>query len=184
MHGTPNGARKDYNGRMRRISRLHLTGLAICLGALAFGYLYLEQTLGLEPCPLCVLDRIVLLALAAIFALAHFQRPSAGERIGYDIGALIVSLGGIGIAARHVQLQSRPPDSLSDCGAGFWHMLDQIGIEGAVADALRGGGDCGSVQWTFLGLSIPTLTLGVFVVLSLLSLTDLIDAIRNRHRES
>ena len=168
---------------MRRTPNLHLVGLVICLAALAFGYLYLELTLGLEPCPLCILDRIVFIALAVIFALAFFQRPNAGERIGYDIGAMVMSLGGLVIAGRHVYLQNRPADTLGDCGAGFWHMLDRVGIEGAVASALQGRGDCSDIQWTFLGLSIPTLTLGLFVVLFMLSLTDLIDAIRKRHRE-
>lgn len=169
---------------MSRIPSLHLVGLAICLAALAFGYFYLEQTLGLEPCPLCILDRIIFAALAVIFALAYFQRPNTGERIGYDIGALIISLGGVAIAARHVYLQNRPADTLGDCGAGFWYLLDRVGLEGAISSALQGGGDCGSIQWTFLGLSIPTLTLGLFVVLFLLSLTDMIDAIRKRHTES
>ena len=168
---------------MSRIPNLHLVGLVICLAALAFGYLYLERTLGLEPCPLCILDRIIFIALAVIFALAYFQRPNSVERIGYNVGALIISLGGIGIAARHVYLQNRPADTLGDCGAGFWHLLDRVGLEGAVASALQGSGDCGAIQWTLLGLSIPTLTLGLFVVLFLLSLTDMIDAIRNRHKE-
>ena len=168
---------------MPRLPNLHLLGLVICLAALAFGYLYLERTLGLEPCPLCILDRIIFIALAVVFALAYFQRPNAGERIGYDVGALIISLGGVGIAARHVYLQNRPADTLGDCGAGFWHMLDRFGLEGAVSSALQGSGDCGSIQWTFLGLSIPALTLGLFVVLFLLSLTDMIVAIRNRHKE-
>ena len=168
---------------MSRIPNLHLVGLVICVAALAFGYLYLERTLGLEPCPLCILDRFIFIALAIIFALAYFQRPGARDRIGYDIGALVMSLGGTAIAGRHVYLQNHPPDTLGDCGAGFWHMLDQIGLEGAVASALQGGGDCGTIQWTFLGLSIPALTLGLFVVLFLLSLVDMIDAIRKRHLE-
>ena len=168
---------------MRRIPDLHLAGLSICLAALAFGYFYLERALGLEPCPLCILDRIVFIALAIIFALAYFQRPNTGDRIGYDIGALVMSLGGIGIAGRHLYLQNRPAETLGDCGAGFWHLLDRVGLEGAVASAFQGGGDCGSIQWTFLGLSIPALTLGLFVVLFLLPLADMIEAIRNRHKQ-
>ena len=168
---------------MRRIPSLHFIGLAICLAALAFGYFYLERTLGLEPCPLCILDRLIFIALAIIFALAYFQRPNARDRIGYDIGAITVSLGGLAVAGRHVHLQNQPPDGLGDCGAGFWYILDQIGIEGAISSALQGSGDCGSIQWTFLGLSIPTLTLGLFVILFLLSLIDMIDAIRKRRTE-
>ena len=159
---------------------LHLYGLGVCLAALGFGYLYLERILGLEPCPLCILDRIILWTLAAVFALAHFQRPDRRERIGYDIGAALIAAIGLGVAGRHVYLQTLPPGSLSECGAGFWYLADSVGMEAAVAAALRGTGDCGEVQWTFLGLSIPTLTLGVFMVLFALALIDLIRAVRSR----
>ena len=161
---------------MTRLPPLHLTGLLLCLGSLAFAYFYLERTLGLDPCPLCILDRILLGALAGIFALAWLQRPTRRDRIGYDIGALVFAAGGLGVAGRHVYLQHMPPDTLGDCGAGFWYLMEQIGIEGAVASALRGDGDCGDIQWTFLGLSIPTLTLILFGVLFLMALFDMIEA--------
>ena len=157
----------------------HLAALALCLLSLAFAYLYLERSIGLEPCPLCILDRIVFIALAVIFALAYFQRPGKRDRIGYDIGALAVTGAGLGIAGRHVYLQTQPADALGDCGAGFWYLLDQIGMEGAVASALRGTGDCGEIQWTLFGLSIPMLTLTMFGVIFLLSLTDLVCACRS-----
>ncbi len=149
-------------------------GLLLCLGALAFAYFYLERTLGLEPCPLCVLDRILLGTLAGIFALAWLQQPNRRDRIGYDIGALVFSAGGLAVAGRHVYLQHVPPDTLGDCGAGFWHLMEEIGIEGAVASALRGGGDCGAIQWTLFGLSIPTLTLILFGMLFLMALIDMV----------
>lgn len=159
---------------------LHLYGLGACLAALGFGYLYLERVLGLEPCPLCILDRIVLWTLAGVFALAHFQGPDRRDRIGYDIGAMLIAAVGLGVAGRHVYLQTLPPGSLGECGAGFWYLAEQAGMEAAVAAALRGTGDCGEVQWTFLGLSIPALTLGVFVVLFALALADMVQAIRSR----
>ena len=159
---------------------LHLYGLGVCLAALGFGYLYLERVLGLEPCPLCVLDRIVLWTLAGVYALAHFQRPEKRDRIGYDVGLLLIAAIGLGVAGRHVYLQTLPPGSLAECGAGFWFLAEQSGMEAAVAAALRGTGDCGEVQWTFLGLSIPALTLGVFMVLFALALVDMIQAVRSR----
>lgn len=159
---------------------LHLYGLGVCLAALGFGYLYLERVLGLEPCPLCVLDRIVLWTLAGVFALARFQHPGKRGRIAYDLAALLLAAIGLGVAGRHVYLQTLPPGSLAECGAGFWFLAEQAGLEAAVAAALRGTGDCGEVQWTFLGLSIPALTLGVFVLLLALALIDLIRAARSR----
>ena len=158
---------------------LHLYGLGVCLAALGFGYLYLERVLGLEPCPLCVLDRIVLWTLAGVFTLAHFQRPGKRGRIGYDVGLLLIAAIGLGVAGRHVYLQTLPPGSLAECGAGFWFLAEQASMEAAVAAAVRGTGDCGEVQWTFLGLSIPALTLGVFVLLLTLALIDLTRAARS-----
>ena len=178
------GQHRYYNRRMSRTSHFHLAGCAICLAALAFGYFYLQRTLGFEPCPLCLLDRFVFAALAVIFALAYFQFPGKRDRIGYDIGAMVVSLGGTAIAGRHVYLQHYPPTGLGDCGAGFWYLLDQIGIEGTITSALQGRGDCSEIQWTLAGLSIPTLTLILFVVLFLLPLADMICAIRQHPRES
>ncbi len=165
---------------MDRIPSLHLIGLSLCLGALAFAYLYLERTLGLEPCPLCVLDRFLFGTLAVVFAFAWLRNPDRRDRIGYDIGALGFCIGGLGVAGRHVYLQHAPAESLAECGAGFWDLMEQIGIEGAVASALRGDGDCGDIQWTFLGLSIPTLTLILFAVLFLITLVDIILAIRSK----
>ena len=133
---------------------------------------------------MCILDRFVFATLAVIFALAIFQQPEPRERIGYDIGAATIAAGGLLISGRHVWLQIHPPEGLGNCGAGFWHLLDRIGVEGAIASALQGSGDCGSIQWTFLGLSIPALTLGLFAILFLLSLVDMIDVIRKRHTES
>ena len=159
---------------------LHLPALGVCLAALGFGYLYLERVLGLEPCPLCILDRIVLWTLAAVFALACFRRLGRRGRIGCDAGALLLAAAGLGVAGRHVHLQTLPPGALSECGAGFWYLADSVGMGAAVAAALRGAGDCGEVQWTFLGLSIPALTLGVFMVLSTLALIDMIRAVRSR----
>ena len=168
---------------MARAHPLHLAGLLVCLASLGFAYFYLQKALGLEPCPLCILDRFIFGALAVIFALAYFQKPNRRDRIGYDIGALMVALVGLGVAGRHVHLQYFPPEGLGNCGAGFWSLLDRIGIEGAIASALQGSGDCGEIQWTFLGLSIPVLTLGVFVLLFALALADMIQAIRQRSLE-
>ncbi len=175
---------ESYNKFMSRAHPLHLIGLLVCLASLAFAYFYLQQALGLEPCPLCVLDRIIFVALAIVFALAYFQQPNRRDRIGYDIGALVVTAGGLGVAGRHVHLQYFPVEGMGNCGAGFWSLLDRIGIEGAVASALQGEGDCGEIQWTFLGLSIPTLTLGIFIFLFLLALVDMIQAIRQPPMES
>ena len=157
----------------------YFAGLAVCLTALAFAGLYLEGMLGLEPCPLCVLDRILFWILAGVFALAAFRNPPRIERIGYSIAAFAVAAAGLAVTARHIQLQAMPPQGLGDCGGGFWDLFETVGLEGAVAAALQGtSGDCAAVQYTTFGLTLPQQTFAVFLVLLTLALIDFIQALR------
>ena len=159
----------------------HAAGLAVCLGSLAFAIVYLEGMLGLAPCPLCVLDRILFWILAGIFALAALRNPQRAERIGYDALGGAVALVGIAVTVRHIQLQAAPAPGLGDCGAGFWDLFEAIGFEGAVAAALQGSsGDCGAIQYTTLGLTLPQQTFGLFLFLFALVLVDVIQALRRR----
>jgi len=117
-------------------------GLFLGITSMAFAIGYLQMVQGLPPCPLCILDRL----------------------------AALLSLTGIGICARHIWLQNLPKDQVPECGAGFWYMLDTMPALGFLDTILNGSGECADIQWQFLGLSIPELTLILFVVFLLLSL--------------
>ena len=158
----------------------YFSGLGICLASLAFAVLYLEGVVGLEPCPLCVLDRILFWILAGVFALAAFQNPPRHERIGYDIGIFVFAAAGIAVTARHIQLQSQPLQGLGDCGAGFWDIMEKAGLERAVSQALQGSSDCGTIQYEMFGFTLPQMTQAVFGVLLLIAVADFVQALRHR----
>lgn len=145
----------------------NLGAFAAC--ALLLGYAYYAQFyLGLEPCPLCIFQRIALIALAAVFALAGAHDPGrAGARVYASLIA-VVALLGAGIAGRHVWLQSLPPDQVPACGPDLEYMLDLLPITEVIRKVFTGSGECAEIDWTFLGLAMPGWVLLWFVVLGVL----------------
>jgi protein dithiol:quinone oxidoreductase len=149
--------------------------IANALGALAcaglMGYaLYAQHGLGLEPCPLCILQRIAVMALGVVFLIAALHPAGATGRRIYAILLGIVALAGIGVAGRHVWLTLLPPDQVPACGPGLDFMLEAFPLRDALAMVLSGSGECAKVTWRLLGLSMPAwvfialFSLGVFGV--------------------
>ncbi len=135
-------------------------------GALFFQY-YLE----LEPCPLCILQRIAVLALGLVFLAGLVHGPKGRGRRIYAVLATVVSLAGVGVAGRHVWLQHQPPSLMAECGAGLDYWLETLPPWKVLQKMFHGTGDCGEVVFRFLGLSIPEWTLIAFAVLVLYSLS-------------
>lgn len=120
---------------------------------LAFGY-YLQYGQGLEPCPMCIFQRLCFMAVVALAVIGALHGP---RRIGAVVyGALIAlaAASGAAIAARQVWLQYLPEDQIPQCGPGLDYMLDMYPLAEVVSKALRGTGECATVDWTFLGRSI------------------------------
>lgn len=139
-------------------------GLLLAAASMAFAVGYLQLVEYLEPCPLCVLDRAVVIGLGAVFLLALLHNPAQTGRRIYAALATLLSLTGIGICLRHIWLQNLPADQVPECGAGFWYMLDSMPFAQFLDTILNGSGECAEIQWQFLGFSIPELTLALFVV--------------------
>ena len=136
-------------------------GAFACAAMLGFGF-YLQYAKGLEPCPLCMLQRVALGAVGIAFLLAAIHHP---KRVGAWIYGVLVTLSasaGLAVAGRHVWLQHLPEDRRPMCGPTLEFMLDSVGAVEAVRRTLRGTGDCAVVDWTFLTLSIPEWTLMAF----------------------
>lgn len=142
-------------------------GFLICAGGLGFAY-YAQFYLGLEPCPLCIFQRLALLILGLAFLLATVHNPNDWGARAY--GALIGLVAGIGagIAARHVWLQHLPPEEAPRCGPGLDYLLETLPPNELVREVLTGSGECAKVDWTLLGLSIPEGTLLLFLGLGVL----------------
>jgi len=148
---------------------LNLLGFAACTG-LMIAALVLQYLEGLEPCPLCILQRVAVMLLGGVFLLAALHNPAAIGRRIYAGAALAISLGGAGIAGRHVWLQHLPPEEVPPCGPAMDYILDTFPLSKALGIILRGSGDCATVDWTWLGLSIPGWTLVAFIGFCLLAL--------------
>jgi len=144
--------------------KLALAGFLICAGLIAFA-LYLQYFENLEPCPLCMLQRICFSALGVIFLVAFLHGPGrTGARI-YAFLGFLVALTGVGLATRHVWLQWFPPD-VSACTADLFFQLERFPVLSVLAKALRATGDCAKVDWRFLALSIAEWSLIWFILLA------------------
>jgi disulfide bond formation protein DsbB len=124
---------------------------ATCVALLAFG-LYLQHVVGLEPCPMCIVQRYALALVAVAAAVAAMLRARGAHLAG---GALMVLLSGFGafVAARQSWLQWYPPE-IASCGRDFYGMIETFPLRRAIPMIFRGSGDCTAIDWTFLGGSI------------------------------
>ena len=125
--------------------------------------LVIQTKYHLEPCPLCISQRIVLLSLGLIFLAAAIQKPMQLGRKIYALLLVLTSLGGAGVAIRHWYLQAHRDTMIADCGVGFDYMFDNFPLQKALTLVFRGTGDCAAIDWTFLGLSLPQLALISFI---------------------
>lgn len=148
---------------------LNLAGFLACAALLAFA-LYAQFGMGLEPCPLCIFQRIGVAFTGVCFLLAAVHNPKGNGRYAY---ALLVGLGALataGVAARHVYVQHLPPGSLPSCGAPLAILLKFTPVFTLIKKVLTGSGECGEVNWRFLGLAMPTWVLLCALVLGALGL--------------
>ena len=126
---------------------------------------YFQFVEELEPCPLCISQRIAMLAVGLTSLLAAIHHPAAtGVKI-YAVIAAVFALCGLYISGRHVWIQNLPADQVPSCGPGLSYMFKNFPLNKTIEAMLNGTGECADVLWTFLGLSIPAWTLLAFAAL-------------------
>lgn len=147
----------------------------ICAALLAFA-LYLQHAMFVEPCPLCVLQRVgfVWIGLAALVAAAH-NPGRTGRRVYASLLLLGVVAGG-SVAGRHIWLQNLPPEQVPDCGMGLNYMLETMPFSEVFSEVFHGSGECAEIHWTLAGLSMPYWTLFWYIVIGLITLGVLVRA--------
>lgn len=148
---------------------------AACVAMLAFG-LYLQHGVGLEPCPMCIVQRYALIGVAIFTGLAALK-GSKGWWMSFSLLALLMSGFGAFVAARQSWLQWYPPE-FATCGRDFYGMIENYSISRAVPMIFRGSGDCAAVDWSFLGGSIANWSFVCFAVFALLLLALLVQSRR------
>lgn len=129
--------------------------------------LYLQHGQGLEPCPLCVLQRVGLMAMGAFSLMALIHNPKTFLfRRGYSLLSLLGISWALGVAGRHIWLQNLPPDEVPSCGAGLDYLMDTFPLMTVLKEILTGSGECAVIDWTFLGQSLPVWSFAFFGVLT------------------
>ena len=144
-----------------------------CASLLGFG-LYLQHVMWIDPCPLCILQRICFMGVGIFALLAAIHNPGPRGRWVYGAGVLLSAGCGGTIAGWHVRMQNLPPDMVPSCGPGLGYMLENLPFWEAVSNVFEGSGSCAEVDWTFLGLSMPGWTLIWFIGLAAVTLVFLL----------
>lgn len=145
-----------------------LAGFAVCAALVGFA-IFSQFQWGLQPCPLCIFQRIAFAAVGAVLLLAALHAPRAtwAKRI-YALLALLPALVGLSIAARHVWLTHLPADQVPSCGPPLSFMMEANPLTDVIRKVLTGSGECAKVDWTLLGLSMPAWSALWFVLLTML----------------
>ncbi|MGM9428587.1 disulfide bond formation protein B [Hydrogenophaga sp. MI9] len=123
-----------------------------CIGLLAFGILYLQNVVGLVPCPMCIVQRYALILVAIVAGIASAVSGRKGRNVAVALIGLL-AVGGAFVAARQSFLQWYPPEILS-CGRDFYGMIESFPLKRAIPMIFKGSGDCSAIDWTFLKMSI------------------------------
>jgi len=154
-----------------------LLGFVACVALIGFA-LYAQFHDRLNPCPLCIFQRIAFAALGLVLLVGGVFAPKGVKgRAAFGVLALVPALTGIGIAGRHVWLTHLPPDQVPQCGPPLEFMMEANPLTDVIRQVLTGSGECATVDWTLLGMSMPAWSLLWFV---LLTVWILIAAFRRR----
>lgn len=149
-----------------------LVGFLVCAGLIGFA-LYAQYELNMDPCPLCILQRVVFMAMGVLFLVGGLHAPRGNGRWVYTGLTVLIALIGVVIAARHLWIQSLPPDQVPSCGAPLGYLIETRagngGLIGVLVKVLSGSGECAKVQ-PLLGLPMPAWALLWFVLLGVLAI--------------
>ena len=148
---------------------LYLAG-ALIVAILFCSALYLQYVLRQDPCPLCMVQRVIFIAIGVLFFIAALHNAKlAGAKV-YSVLIALVALGGVGVASRHIWIQHLPADQVPACGPGLDFMLKHFPMSEVWQELMHGSGECAAKGWTILTLGIPEWSLVWFVLLGIFSI--------------
>jgi disulfide bond formation protein DsbB len=144
----------------------YFLGFIASFGLVAYG-LYIQQQYNLEPCPLCIFQRMTYMVIGVLFLIAALHNPGNLGRKVYGLLQFIAALTGAGIALRHMWIQANPDKVMAECGAGFDYIFETFPLKRALDLVFKGTGECSAIDWTMFGLTIPQLSLVAFIGLAI-----------------
>lgn len=149
--------------------KINFTGFIFCVGLVAFAY-YMQHIMLMEPCHLCMMQRLVFFVLTPLFLLAALHNPGRTGQRWYATFIIVFAILGISFASRQLWLQSLPADRVPACGPDLQYLLKTVPLLEVVKSVFQGSGECAQVHWRFLGLTIPGWSLISYVLLGGLGL--------------
>ena len=154
-----------------------LLGFLFCVGLMlaAFYFLFVG---GLDPCPLCISQRIMVVAVGLVMLAAAIHNPGPVGIRNYGVAAGLTALIGASISGRHVWIQHLPADEVPACGPGLSYMFQYFPLSDTLRAMVTGTGDCAKADWTLLGFSMPFWVLVCFIGLAALGFAQILNARR------
>jgi disulfide bond formation protein DsbB len=154
-----------------RRQKINLGAALVC--AAMFGYaLYASKVLGLLPCPLCMFQRVCIVTLGIVFLIAALHPARRTGAIVYGLLIFLAAGATTWVAGRHVWIQHQPAGTVPSCGAPLDNLLQMFPILEVIRRVMTGGGECGAIDWTFLGVSMPGWVLIMAVSLGLVGVLN------------
>lgn len=147
---------------------LYALGVLAVFGLIG-GALYLQYGLREDPCPLCMIQRVIFIAIGILFFIAAIHNAGRIGRRVYSTLIALTALGGVAVASRHIWIQHLPKDQVPACGPGLDFMLKHFPMSEVWQELMHGSGECAVKGWTFLGLGLPELALIWYVFLGSLA---------------
>lgn len=167
----------DPRGRRLTLA-LSFAAVASLLG---YGY-YLQYVEYLDPCPLCITQRLFYLGIGLVSLLGLFAIARPGWQRTVGVLYALSAIGGIVTAGRQVWLQHLPPEKVPECGPGLQYWLDNESPLSVLRLLFHGDGNCAEVVWRFLGFSIGEWSLAWFAGFLVVGLLLVVRAVRPRSR--
>jgi len=133
----------------------NLVGFAVSAALIGYA-LFVQYVQGLEPCPLCILQRVAVMAAGVLFLVAALHDPAERGARAYGVLIDVVAMAGILVAARHMWIMAQPPGSVAECGASLDYMMEVLPLHEVLGKVLTGSGECAKLDWQFAGLNMPT----------------------------
>ena len=143
----------------------YLLGFVGSFGLVALA-LWIQTRYQLNPCPLCISQRMVFMGLGLLFLITAFVKANTLLSKFFTLLLVLTALGGASVAIRHWWLQAHRDSIIADCGVGFDYMFENFPLQKALTLVFRGTGDCAAIDWTFLGLSLPQMSLLAYLGLA------------------
>ena len=177
------GQRSEDSG-LKALFRPRAWFLAVALACFGLvGYaLYVQRVDFLDPCPLCVFQRMAFLYIGSVALLGALHGPRGFGRWVYGVLVILGGIAGMSIAGRHLWLQSLPADQVPDCGMGLNYMLETMPFTEVLSEVFYGSGECAEVIWQFLGLSMPGWTFIWYTLITIGTIGVLAHSRRDRTR--